>query len=147
MRSSPPRACFRSANPQNPKHKTMNTHPLKTAVAGVAALALAAFTLAPITAEAGGGGGPRYSHRCDSCNQPVYQRLVVVGHDSCGRPIMRWITDSHRCGGHQSSRHFDSHSRYDRGCDSRGRCESSGVGLLRGIIELHEQHRRQIFGR
>ncbi len=115
----------------------MKSHPLKTAVVAALALAGVAFTVAPTTAEAGHDCS-RYSHRCGSCGTPVYQRQVIVGYTRCGDPIFRWVTSSHRCGGH--SHHHHGHSSHH--------VQPHDVisGIVSGIINAHRDHRRHHFG-
>lgn len=121
----------------------MKTRSWKTLLVTILAVAGMAFTMAPPAAEAGhGSSSSRYSHRCGSCNTPVYQRLAVVGYTRCGDPIYRWVTVTHRCS-HRSQGHgYSGHSHGS----SHLHPHDVIFGILNGIINAHQDHRRRHFG-
>ena len=120
----------------------MKNRSWKTAIIAIFALAGVAFTVAPTTAEAGhSSNSSRYSHRCSSCNGPVYQRLAVVGYTHCGDPIYRWVSVTHRCS-HSSHSSHGSYGSHSRGYSSRPIQPHDIIsGIVSGIINSHHSHR------
>jgi len=63
---------------------------MKTLIASCMALATLAFL--PSTASA---DNCRPVGHCNACNSPVMAYQVLMGYDSCRRPVYRWVKKAH----------------------------------------------------
>ncbi len=94
---------------------------LKSLFAVAAAAIALTIGLAPTEVQAGHrdhNHGYRQTSTCGQCHQPVYAQYRIVGYESCGEPIWRWVPVKHRCSGrssHQGHAHHDSHAGHNHG--------------------------------
>jgi hypothetical protein len=69
---------------------------MKHILATLTVLSAIAFT-AP-SADAYDGCNQQRIVSYTTCGRPVYAVYQIYGHDRCGNPIGRWVTQSSRCG-------------------------------------------------
>ncbi len=55
-------------------------------------VAIAAFSLIPINQASAGHDSNRRLVGYSSCGEPIYAVYQIYGHDHCGRPLGRWVT-------------------------------------------------------